>query len=133
MKNIWKWILGILLVLVLASGLFYAGTLVANNGLVPTLAGTNGWQHPMMGARGFDRGFDRGFERGFGPMMGGSGYFSPAIFLPIMFFGGLLRLILPLGLFALVIWFVYQQGKKAGAGSASVAPAAESTPETPTE
>ena len=113
MKTTLKWILGIVLVLAVAAGLFYAGTLAANSGVV-TSTGWNMWSHPMMGGRGF--------ERDFGPMMDGRGFGLSMAFWPLMLFGGLLRLALPLGLLALVGYFIYQQGKKAGLKTTSTTP-----------
>jgi hypothetical protein len=62
----------------------------------PQVPGFNGQRGPMMGA---GRG---GFNRGFSPF--GFGF---------MFLGGLLRLI-PLVLFGLLLFGVYQLGKRAG-------------------
>jgi hypothetical protein len=118
MNKTLKWILGIVLVVVLGAGLFYAGTLIGQSQLV---AGT-GWAHPMMGGRGYDQ----GFERGLSPMMGGRGGFLPSrggfsfAFLPLMFLGGLLRL-LPLALGILLVYWIYQMGKRAGQRSVPVA------------
>lgn len=120
MNKTLKWILGIVLVVVLGAGLFYAGTWVGQSQLV---AGT-GWVHPMLGGRGYDQGFNHNF----GPMMGGRGGFFPSggfsfAFLPLMFLGGLLRL-LPLALGVLLVYWIYQLGKRAGQRSVPVAPPA---------
>ncbi len=116
MNKTLKWILGIVLVLVLGAGLFYAGTLVGQS---QWAAGT-GWVHPMLAGRGFDRDF--------GPMMGGRGGFQAfggfsAAFLPLIFLGGLLRL-LPLALGILLVYWIYQLGKRAGERSVPVVPPA---------
>jgi hypothetical protein len=67
-----------------------------------------GWNMPMMrGGRGFAR------PGAFGPF--GMG---------LLFFGGLLRLIIPLAVLALVAWLFYRMGKRAGTSAATAAPAA---------
>ena len=80
--------------------------------------GDRGWggpMMPMMGGRGF---------RGFGGFMPfGLGFF---------FLGGFLRLIIPLGVLALVAFIFYQMGKRAGAVSV-VSQAPAPTDPTPVE
>lgn len=130
MKNIWKWILGILIVLIVvaafaalpyllhtAFGMPYGGPAVAQG------FERQAWRMPMHDFDG--RSFDR-----FGPMMGGRGYsgFNP-LFAGFMLLGGLLRLVVPLGIVALIAWLAYQQGKKVGMKStapAAPAPVSES-------
>jgi hypothetical protein len=152
MKNIWKWILGIILVLVVVAALV-AVPLVMHN----TMATNFGFQArqiapganqqapdwnggPMM--RGYDNqqgpqgqapgrfngqrnpmmGNGRNFERGFSHFGG----FAPFGF-GFMFLGGLLRLI-PLALFGLLLYGVYQLGKRAGMRSVqAVTPVASQT------
>lgn len=136
MKKIWKWILGILIVLVVVAGLVGLAFVVRNRminanlqpgyGFQPQQRGNiqpqggnvqpRGWNGPMM--RGGD-----GFGR---PMMGGRGFrFSHFGRMPFGFlFGGLMGLI-PLALLALVIYGAYRIGK------GSVKPAAIAATSTP--
>ncbi len=119
MKNVWKWILGIVVVLLVV------GVIVAVPYIMHSVWGTSygpgmmqgfegrSWRMPMhdFGGRGFDQ---------FGPMMGGRGFGGVSLFFGgFMLLGGLLRLLVPLGVVALIVWFAYQQGKKAGFKSAS--------------
>jgi hypothetical protein len=67
--------------------------------------GNREFRQPMMGGRGF----------------GGFGFLS----LPFLFVGGLLRLVFPLAVLALVAYFAYQQGKKAGMAAAQSVSALE--------
>jgi hypothetical protein len=139
MKNAWKWILGVLLVLLVVAALVAVpfamrSYMAANPGVLaqgrvfnggPMMRGNNGQQGnqpgfgfngqrgPMMGGRGFERGFSR--FGGFGPFGFG-----------LMFLGGLLRLI-PLALFGLLLYGVYQLGKRAGVRSVMI-PAPAATP-----
>jgi len=147
MKKAWKWILGIVIVLVVVATLVAVpfamrSYMVANYGTNalpqgsfrfggPMMRGNEGWQHPQVpgyngnfynmpyGQRGFDRGFS--FNTRFSPF--GFGF---------IFLGGLLRLI-PLALFGLLLYGIYQLGKRSGmrahaapvqAVAAEVAPAA---------
>jgi len=148
MKKIWKWILGIVVVLAL---LVAAGFVIhAFGGRFMYAQAYNqqvgGFYHngPMM--RSFDgerlpfesnRAPMDNFNRRFTPMMNvrAFGGFSP-FFGGFMLLGGLFRLVLPLGIVALVAWFAYQQGKKDGmksvAAVAAAAPAAPATPEADT-
>ncbi len=105
----WKWILGIasgLLVLALVGyGFFMLGQHVGADLIPDGFAGRGfGGRMPMhgFGSRGFDSGF---MQRGFGMAPFGLGF---------MLFGGLFRLLIPLALLGLVVWFSYSQGKKAG-------------------
>lgn len=152
MKNIWKWILGIVIVLVVVTALvavpiIMRNTMAANFSFRATqqrtAPGANqqapGWNGgPMM--RGYDNqqgpqgrfnnqrnpmmGNGRNFERGFSRFGG----FTPFGF-GFMFLGGLLRLI-PLALFGLLLYGVYQLGKRAGVRS-TLSPAPVSTQPTP--
>jgi hypothetical protein len=125
MKNIWKWILGIVVVLVVVAGLVGMAFVVHNRmaaamaqRLAPNSQKWNGpaapdgdprrivppRMGPRMGFRGFGhdgfRGFGRGGFGGFGPFaMGG------------MFFGMLGRL-LPIAILVLLLYGAYQLGKK---------------------
>lgn len=113
----WKWILGIalgLLVLALVGyGFFMLGQAMGADLLPDGYAGRGfGGRMPMHGFGG--RGMDGGFmPHGFGMAPFGIGF---------MFFGGLFRLLIPLALLGLVVWFAYQQGKKAGANASGQAP-----------
>jgi hypothetical protein len=152
MKKAWKWILGLVLVFVVVAALVAVpfvirSTMAANFNRTAqqTAPGANlqspGWQRgPMMrgnddgqGQQGQNSGrFDgrggpmmgggRGFERGFSHF-GGFGPFG------LMFIGGLLRLI-PLALFGLLLYGVYQLGKRAGVRSTLI-PAPVSTQPAP--
>lgn len=140
MKNIWKWILGIILILVVVAALvavpFIMRNAMAANfslraaqqqtapGANPQAPGVNpqGNGGPMMN-RNFG-GF--GYQRG--PMMGNGRNFGrgfPRLGFGFMFLGGLLRLI-PLALLGLLLYGVYQLGKRAGMRSTTV-PAPVST------
>jgi hypothetical protein len=93
----------------------------------PMMRGGNGFQRqPMPGMRGgfgFQPGQERGFNRGFS-----NNRFSPFGF-GFMFIGGFLRLI-PLALFALLLFGVYQLGKRSGLRSTQ-APAPVATQPAP--
>lgn len=129
MKNIWKWILGILVGLLVISAIVAVPFILHNTFGADLAPGFDrqSWRMPMhdFGERGFDR---------FAPMMGGrGGYggFSP-LFAGFMLLGGLLRLLVPLGIVALIAWLAYQQGKKAGMKSSTpAAPAPVSEPPAP--
>ena len=154
MTKAWKWILGILAALVIlgvvAAAVFvwwnhaplamsarvtrmqqYAqpapGTPAAPG--APTVPNKQGEPY------GFGRG-DRGFFQGPGgrmPMMGGRGYQNFGGLMPFgmgfFLLGGLLRLIIPLGVLALVAILFYSLGKRAGASS--IAPTPISNPNPP--
>ncbi len=142
MKNLWKWILGILIGL-LVLGAILAAPLVLRGAFGGNFAPAvyqPGWRVPMhpFDGRDFDRQgwrmpmrpFDgRIFDR-FGPMMGERGFsgFTP-FFGGLMLLGGLLRLVVPLGILALVAWLAYQQGKKAGMASAPARAASAPEPD----
>ena len=147
MKNIWKWILGIILILVVVVALVAVPFIMRNAmttnfslratqqqaapGANPQAPGVNpqgnggpmknrnfGGQRQGPGGFGYQRGpmmgNGRNFERGF-PRFGG---FAPFGF-GFMFLGGLLRLI-PLALLGLLLYGVYQLGKRAGMRSTTV-------------
>jgi hypothetical protein len=145
MKKAWKWILGILLVLVVVAALVAVPFVMRNYmtanfsslatqqtapGANQQAPGTNpqapGWNRGPTMNRNFDG--QRQGPGGFGgqrnPMMGGGRGFSHfGGFTPFgygfMFLGGLLRLI-PLALFGLLLYGVYQLGKRAGIRSVQV-------------
>lgn len=146
MKKTWKWILGIFLVLVVVAALvavpFAMRSYMFANNLTnvlpqarwnagPMMGGNDGWQHPQT------PGYQGDYYQHSGPMMGNGGRgsirdfafssrFSPFGF-GFMFLGGLLRLI-PLALFALLVYAIYQLGRRSGLRSnlaaAPVLPAA---------
>jgi len=132
MKNTWKWILGILIVLVIVAAVVTVPFVMRNYMMARIPANTtntpsqgqgwngngNGWNMlPRNGNRQGQGGFsDRG-----GPMMGGGrgfntgfggGRFSPFGF-GFMFLGGILHLI-PLILLVLLLWGAYQLGRRSG-------------------
>ncbi|HEY3313377.1 MAG TPA: hypothetical protein VGK00_17175 [Anaerolineales bacterium] len=128
MKKTLLWILGIILVLVVVAALVAVPFIMRNRmfalnttnslpqtapggNLGPMMHGNDGFQHPPVpgfrGGFGFHSGGGRGFNRGFF-----NGRFSPFGF-GFGILGGILRLI-PLALFALLIFGVYQLGKRSG-------------------
>ena len=131
MKKVWKWILGILIVLVVVAGLVGLAFVMRNNMITANLrqgpgygfqqqqqpggnAQPRGWNGPMM--RGGD-----GWGR---PMMGGHGFGFGHFgrMMPFGFmFGGLMGLV-PLALLALVVYGAYRLGK-GNMKPAAVAPA----------
>ena len=154
MKNIWKWVLGILIVLVIVAAVvavplvmrsYMAARIPASTtNTLPQGRGFNGngngWN--MMPRNGNQQG-QGGFNGRGGPMMGGGqgfnrgfrgGMFSPFGF-GFMFLGGFLRLI-PWVLLALLVWGVYQLGRRSGLRANQVAapaarPAAAAEPVQP--
>ena len=123
MKSIWKWILGIVVVLVVVAGLVGLGfvmynrmSAVAVQRAIPNSQTWNGPMNRVPGGRTFAPGImpmmgNRGFGRGFGP-------FAPGL----MFFGLLGRLI-PIALLILLLYIAYRLGKRNLAVSAAAAPA----------
>ena len=128
MSKTWKWILGTVIVLVVVAALgflawhFYGSTRVTTlervrttrmeefergDRTAPRIPYDRG-QMPMMG----------GYERFHHPMVGYG--FTP---LPFLFFGGLFRLLVPLGVLALVAYIAYRQGVKAGMRASQAPPA----------
>ena len=93
--------------------------MVANNGgnaqALPAMPGSNGWQHPAIQS---ERGNFGGRNMG-GEHMLSRGYRFDGRFMPFgfgigfMLLGGLLRL-LPLALFGLLLYGMYQLGKRSG-------------------
>jgi zinc-ribbon domain len=90
MKNFWKWILGIVIVLVVLFGLGIGARLLMVNFLPARAVELEGFRSPMMGGRGFDN---------FGMMHHGGGF---------MFLGWLV----PLLLVGLVAYGAYRLGKR---------------------
>jgi predicted lipid-binding transport protein (Tim44 family) len=156
MSRTWKWILGILAVVlvvaVAAAAVFvwrnHSTFAVANrfNRVAPnsqTAPGTpnapaapNNQQNPSMpyGFRQY-RGYPyQGFERRM-PMMGGRGFGNFGGMMPfglgVFFLGGFFRLLIPLVILVLVALLFYQLGKRAGARPAPATP--PTPPSTPTQ
>jgi hypothetical protein len=150
MKNIWKWILGVVLVLVVVAGLvgvtfviqtrlganftqraFPAAQAIAPNsdGKTPAVQGQAPAQYPGPDFRNGRSPMRGGFRGERQPMMGGRG----AGFLPFhggmpfglgfMILGGLMRLI-PLVLLGLLFYFAYWLGKRSNVVSPVAAPPA---------
>jgi hypothetical protein len=97
MKNFWKWILGIVIVLVVLFGLGIGARLLMANSLPARVTQFEGFRSPMMGDRGFDH-FD-----GRMPSMG------------MTHFGGgfmLLGWLFPLALIGLLAYGAYRLGKR---------------------
>ena len=149
MSKVWKWIIGILIVLVVAALVVGAVFVVRNNLLYtrsvraaapfangqtrPNFQATPnapGSPNPNNGQGGqVPYGFNnrRSPMFGEGPMMGGRGFRNFGGFMPFgmfgmgfFFLGGFLRLIVPLGVLALVAFIFYRLGKRAGASSVVV-------------
>ena len=136
MKKIWKWILGILIVLVVIAGLVGLAFVMRNNMFTANFHPVYGFQPQQRGnlppqgvnpqARGWNGPMMRGGDGWVRPMMGGRGFgFSPFGLMPFGFmFGGFMGLI-PLALLALVFYAVYLIGKN------SVKPASVAAMPTP--
>lgn len=130
MKFNWKWVVGIALLLVLLAGLvaisFAMHSYVLAQGGIPqsgrAFDAPDGWTHPGMMDRWDGRGFDRFHS---GPMMGSRGGFGfTPFFGGFMLLGGLFRLFVPLAVLFGIVYFAYQQGKKAGMQAVQSAPVA---------
>lgn len=137
MSKTWKWILGTVLVLIVVVAL---GFLAWNFYGAPRLSGRMATLERVRIPRleEFERGgriapgapYDHrhmpmmgGYERFHSPMVGYG--FMP---LPFLFFGGLFRLLVPLGVLALVAYVAYQQGVKAGMRASQAPPASKPEP-----
>lgn len=152
MNTVWKWILGIVIALVVIAAIVAGVVLVirtnpaltfgpgfanrfnAPNGQTAPNApngqtAPNNPNGPRVTRPGFGFGPGRGYnwaqrfgERGFVPYGGG---FAPFGFMPFgmfFFFGGLLRLLIPIGVLVLVAFIFYQIGKQAGLKTAAAMP-----------
>ena len=108
MKNIWKWILGGVILLVVAAGLFGLGFVWRTRMMATPVAIQSSapnppqWHGPMWGQRG-----GRMMPPGIGPMRG----FGRGAFMPGMMLFGILGRLIPLGLLLLLIYVVYRLGK----------------------
>lgn len=130
MSKTWKWILGITFGLVI---LVSVGLVVSNffgYGHIYFWNRPTYYGHPMMEDYGFGKRLSMEGYRVFRhPMMGARGFYPPGRFL---FLGGLLRLIFPLGVLALVAYFSYKAGKKDGLAEAHIASVLEAETATDT-
>ena len=139
MSKTWKWIIGIVLGLVVLAGLGFAAAIYFGFGHMAFLGGPGYAGRPMMNGYGFNnRGPVEGFRDFRQPMMGGRGYGAFGYFgLPFLFFGGLFRLVIPLIILALAIFFSYRAGKRAGMKTVQATPVAapvtDSKPQEPPE
>jgi hypothetical protein len=135
MKFNWKWAVGIALLLVLLAGLvaipFAMHSYVFAQGGMPrserAFDAPDDWHHPGMMSQRDGRGFDRFHS---GPMMGARGGFGFSPFVGgFMLLGGLFRLFVPLAILFGIVYFSYQQGKKAGMKVVQAAPVAAAAPD----
>jgi TRAP-type C4-dicarboxylate transport system permease small subunit len=138
MSRTWKWIIGILVALVVI-GIAVGSVFMWQNHMTwwgpraltfsaPTSPGGQG-QEQGVPAPYDDDVYPRYHMRSWGghmPMMYGGGYGAPYVAGPFgtgfMLLFGLLRLLIPLGVLALVAYLFYQMGKRAGATTSSGAP-----------
>ena len=122
MSKTWKWILGIVLGLVILFGVVFVAANFFGFGHMSFRGGPAYFNHPMMDDYGFgNRAPMGGYQNFRQPMMGGRGFYP---FGGLFILGGLLRLIFPLGILALVGYFSYRAGKKAGMNAGLAAPEA---------
>jgi hypothetical protein len=131
MSKTWKWIIGIVIGLVILAGVGFVAAYYFGFGHMAFFGRTAYSGHPMMNEYGFGNRAPLNGYRGFRqPMMGGWGFFP---FGGLFFLGGLLRLVFPLGVLALVGYFYYRAGKKAGMNTVENTPKVEPVIETDTE
>ena len=132
MKNIWKWVLGIILVLVVAAGLFGLGYLSRTRMLanLPQSSSAPNPAPPQMGRAPMRGGFRGGMMSPRQPgSMRGMGGFGHGPFLPGMIFFGIFGRLIPLALALLVLYGAYRLGKGRSAPVAvPVTPAASAPP-----
>ena len=123
MSKTLKWILGIALGLVILAGVGFVAANFFGLGHMSFWGGPAYSGHPMMDEYGFNNRGPMGNYQNFRhPMMGGRGFGGFGFLgLPFLFAGGLLRLLFPLAVLALIAYFAYQQGKKAGMKTTQVA------------
>ena len=128
MSKTWKWILGITLGFVILAGVGFLAANFFGYGHMSSWGRPTYYGHPMMDDYGFgNRAPMGGYQNFRHPMMGGRGFYPLGGF---FFLGGLLRLIFPLGVLALVAYFSYQAGKRTGMNAALSAPEPESVIDT---
>ena len=130
MSRIWKWILGILGVLIVVGLVAGAVFMWRNGGMYAgvrpyrEVAPNGPWAQPLPGSPDRFEGY-RGYHmRGWDEHMPMMGYgYRPYAYGPLgtgfMFFCGLFHLLRPLGLLALVAYAFYRMGHRAGMNSAS--------------
>ena len=128
MSKTWKWILGIVIVLVVVAAVAFAarGFFASHYMLTRNLDRFDGpmgrydenFRLPMKGYRDFRH-----------PMVGGYGFMA----WPFMFFGGFLRLLFPLLVLVGVGYFSYRKGKKDAMAAAAGKTSKSADEETPTE
>jgi hypothetical protein len=120
MSRTWKWILGIVLGLAVIAGLGFVAVSYFGFGHISFFGGPAYASRPMMNGYGFNnRGPMEGFRDFRAPLMGRRGFGGYGfIGLPFLFLGGFLRLVIPLGVLALVAFFAYRAGKHAGMNAA---------------
>ncbi|MCG2785033.1 MAG: hypothetical protein L6461_08000 [Anaerolineae bacterium] len=135
MKFNWKWAVGIALLFILLAGLvaipFAMHSYAFAQGGMPqsgrAFDAPDGWTHPGMMSQRDGRSFDRFHS---GPMMGSRGGFGFSPFLGgFMLVGGLFRLFVPLAILFGIVYFSYQQGKKAGLKAVQAAPVTAAAPD----
>jgi len=140
MKTSWKWVLGIVILLVLVAGVFFTtrAMYVSHSARFADVDDFRYQEHHDF-ERGDKRGqdFDKdkfhGLKDGFNQRLpkydkwgyGGYGYLP----LPFLYISGLLKKLFPLGVLALVAYIAYQQGKRVGAAEMVLA-ASDAGPET---
>ena len=130
MSKTLKWVIGIVIGLVILAGIGFVAASYFGYGHMTYFGRVPYAGHPMMGGYGFGDRVPRGGYQNFRqPMMGGGFYPFGGLF----FLGGLLRLFFPLAVLALVGYFSYQAGKKAGMNTAQSAPAIEPVQEIESE
>ena len=108
MSKTWKWIIGITVSLVILFGVGFIAASYFGFGHM-AFDGSSYYGHPMMNEHAFGgRAPMDGYRGSRYPMMSGYGFFS----WPLLFFGGLLRLLFPLFVLGAVGYFAYKKGKK---------------------
>jgi hypothetical protein len=136
MRSVWKWILGILAVLIVCAALGGLGFFFARGrgadfvSAAPVPGNPDTWRMPMH--RGFNApqgGQDFG-PGGYGHMRMHRGYGFFPFAMPFMMLGGLFRLLIPLALVVLVGVGAYLLGRNS-ARRAVLSPAAPPPPEAP--
>ena len=132
MSKTWKWIIGIVIGLVILAGVGFVAANYFGFGHMAYFGRTAYSGHPMMDDYGFgNRAPMDGYQNFRQPMMRGRGFYP--FFGGLFFLGGLLRLIFPLGVLALVGYFSYRAGKKAGMNTVQNTPKVEPVIDTDAE
>jgi hypothetical protein len=131
MSNVWKWVLGVLGVVIvvgLVAGAVFLWRARAFDGGVRAYAPGTFEKQVAPGQPGDPQpygDFRRYHMQGYGggaPMMGQQYAYGPGGFSPmgggLMFGGGLFHMLIPLGLVALIAYVFYQMGKRVGMAAA---------------